>query len=214
MVSTVKDRKTKGKNSKLVVEAPVVKQELIKLDLGCGPNKRPGFVGVDNLEFPGVDVVTDITKPWPWPDNSVEEAHCSHVVEHLTNFEGKWERVKFFNELYRVLIPGGKCSIIIPHWCSNRYYGDPTHREAMSEMAFYYLLRAWRLGDPDKGVPGNAPHADVKFNPNGYSCDFDAVWGYAIDGATQLRSQEAQQFAIAHYKEVILDLHATVTARK
>ena len=28
---------------------------LLKLDLGCGANKRQGFLGVDNLDFEGVD---------------------------------------------------------------------------------------------------------------------------------------------------------------
>ena len=32
----------------------------------------------------GVDFVVDLRQPWPWRDGTVEEAFCSHVVEHLT----------------------------------------------------------------------------------------------------------------------------------
>jgi hypothetical protein len=95
----------------------------LKLDFGCGPNKREGFQGVDSIAFPGVDFVVDLRQRWPWEDNSVAEAHASHFIEHLTAME----RVHFANELYRVLKPGGKCTVIVPHWGSCRAYGDPTH---------------------------------------------------------------------------------------
>src|SRR5687767_3667033 len=84
---------------------------LLKLDLGCGLNKREGFSGVDVREFPGVDLVMDLRKPWLWTDESVAEAHCSHFIEHLT----APERIHFVNELHRVLVPGGKCQVIVPH---------------------------------------------------------------------------------------------------
>jgi ubiquinone/menaquinone biosynthesis C-methylase UbiE len=176
----------------------------IRIDLGAGPNKKAGFLGVDSIAFPGVDVVLKIgSEVWPWDDNSVDEAHCSHTLEHLTNLNDKWERVHFFNELYRVLKPGAKCTLIIPHWNSNRYYGDPTHKEPFSEMGFYYLSKEWRKG--------NAPHSDKEHNPNGYSCDLQAVWGYALHPALTTRNAEYQQFAQQWYKEAVQDMHATLT---
>ena len=79
----------------------------LKLDIGCGKNKAPGFHGVDSLDFEGVDTVLDVRQtPWPWEDNSVDEVHSSHFVEHLTNPE----RVKFWNELYRVMKKGDRKS--------------------------------------------------------------------------------------------------------
>ncbi len=211
----VKTKKLKiERNGTQSIEAAPAK--LVKLDFGCGPNPREGFEGVDRIQFDGkVTHLLDVREtPWPWPDNSVEEAHASHFLEHLTNLDGKWERVKFFNELHRVLIPGGKCQLIFPHWASMRYYGDPTHKEPFSEFGFYYLAREWRLGNAEKGIGANAPHADVSHNPNGYSCDFEAVWGYGIHPLIQLKNQEAQQFAFQFYKEAIQDLHATLTCRK
>jgi hypothetical protein len=193
----------------------------VRLDLGCGLNKRPGFVGVDAIGFAGVDVVCDLTGPWPWADSSVSEVYCAHFLEHLTNFEGKWERVHFFNELYRVLKPyrgengrhvEGFCSLVIPHWCSTRYYGDPTHREPFSEFGFYYLKREWRLGD-GKNVPPNAPHADASHSPHGYSCDFDVVWGNGIHDEWLTKNEQTSRHAQQWYKEVIVDLHATLMKR-
>jgi hypothetical protein len=186
-----------AKELNLVAAAP------LRLDLGCGKNKKSGFVGVDAIAFEGVDVVANLAADrWPWEDGSVEEVHCSHFLEHLTNLEGRWERVHFFNELWRVLEKGGKCSLILPHWASTRYYGDPTHREPFSEMGFYYLNSQWRAG--------NAPHTDAAHAATGYSCDFDASWGYSMNPAIVSRSAEHQQFALANYKEAAQDIIATL----
>lgn len=184
-----------------VIEAP------LRLDLGAGKNKKPGFLGVDAIKFDGVDVVHDLRQtPWPWADNSVDEAHCSHFLEHLTNLDGKYERVKFFNELFRVLKPGAKCTLILPHWSSNRYYGDPTHKEPFSEFGFYYLNRTWRMA--------NAPHADADFNPDGYTCDFkenSITWGYSMHPHLMTRNAEYQQHALQFWREAAQDLMATLT---
>lgn len=174
----------------------------LKLDFGCGPNVREGFEGVDISAFDNGAVrhVVDLKQtPWPWDDNSVSEAHASHFVEHLNAME----RVGFWNELYRVLIPGGSCSIIVPHWASNRAYGDPTHQwPPISEMAFYYLKREWRMQ--------NAPHTDAKYLPGGFDCDLDATWGYSMRPDLMVRNQEYQQHAMQNFKEVIMDTVATV----
>lgn len=174
--------------------------KIIKLDIGCGKNKREGFTGVDQYAMEGVDVVHDVRiTPWPWDDNSVDEVHCSHFLEHLT---GK-ERVSFMNELYRVLKSGAKATIITPHWCSNRAYGDFTHQwPPVAEMYFYYLSKEWRKTQ--------APHTDIEWNPEGYSCDFAATWGYSFGNELVNRHQDYQQFALMNYKEAAQDMVATL----
>lgn len=178
--------------------------ELLKIDLGCGPNKREGFLGVDLIEFEGVDYVFDAgAGSWPFSDNSVDEAHASHFLEHLTSLQ----RVNFFNELYRVLKPKAQCTIITPHWASSRAYGDPTHQwPPVCEFGYFYLSKKWRAE--------NAPHADAEHSPAGYSCDFDATWGYSLHPSLGVRNEEWQHFAINFYKEAAQDLIATVTKRE
>lgn len=168
------------------------KPKELKLDLGCGKNKQPGYVGVDIRKFDGVDIVADLTKKWQWRDGSVDEVYSSHFVEHLEADE----RIHFCNELYRILKKGGKAVIVVPHWASCRAYGDLTHKwPPVSEFWFYYLSKAWRKD--------NAPHNDK------YECDFEVTWGYALRGDVAQRNQEFQQFAIANYKEVCTDTMAT-----
>jgi hypothetical protein len=166
----------------------------LKLDLGCGKNPRAGFIGVDCRDF-GQEITTDLRQKWPWKNGSVEEVHASHFLEHLTGHE----RVHFFNELYRVLIDGGKATIVVPHWSSERAYGDPTHQwPPVVFFAFYYLNKEWRAQ--------NAPHS-------GYECNFEATGGNQIGPPWTLRSQEAQAFAQAHYTNVSTDLVCTVIKR-
>lgn len=167
---------------------------MVKLDLGCGKSKQPDFIGVDAIAFDGVDVVADLSKAWPWEDDSVDEAYCSHMIEHLEANE----RIHFVNELYRVLKKGAKCTIVAPSWSSCRAYGDLTHKwPPVSEFWFYYLKKDWRAA--------NAPHND------GYTCDFDATWGYSLHSSLSVRNQEFQSFAVGFYKEAVQDIIATLT---
>lgn len=176
-----------NENEKSIEHKPV-----LKIDLGCGKNKREGFIGVDSRQF-GQDITHDLTTIWPWEDSSVDEAHSSHFIEHLKADE----RIHFVNELYRVLIEGGKAQIIVPHWASCRAYGDLTHQwPPVSEFWFYYLSKDWR--------DSNAPHND------GYKCNFSATWGYSLNPSIVSRSQDYQTFAVNNYKESAQDIIATL----
>lgn len=172
--------------------AKVAEKPDLKLDLGCGKNARDGFTGVDCRDF-GQPLVVDLRQPWPWENDSVAEVHTSHFIEHLT----APERIHFVNELCRVLRPGAKAQIIVPHWASCRAYGDLTHQwPPVSEFWFYYLSKKWRAE--------NAPHNDA------YTCDFEATWGYLINPKIAVRNQDFQQFAMEFYKEAAQDICATL----
>lgn len=125
----------------------------LRLNLGSGKSKVPGYIGVDKIDFPEVDLVADLARPWPWRDSSVTEVVASHVLEHLASDE----RVHFFNELDRVLIDGGRAVIVTPHWQDPGCYGDPTHQwPPVTDWTYHYLSKAWRQAV--------APHT-------GYVCD-------------------------------------------
>ena len=169
----------------------------MKLDLGCGPAKKEGWYGVDSREFPGIDLVLDLQQPWPWADESVEEARSSHFVEHLASAG----RCHFWNELWRVLAPGGKVEIVVPYWGSGRAYGDPTHQwPPISDMTFFYLDKEWRAA--------NAPHCEGLL-----VCNFSATWGYGLHPTLATRNAEFQQFAVSYYREAITDIVATLVKK-
>jgi SAM-dependent methyltransferase len=174
------------------------KTKEIRLDLGCGPNKKEGFIGVDRKPFKGVDCVLDLTAQWTWRDATVDEIHSSHFVEHLDADE----RVDFVNECWRVLKPGGFATIIAPYAFSERAYGDLTHKWP-PVVGFWgqYLNKAWR--------EANAPHSNYAD-----AVDFEVVGWYSVRGDVALKSQDAQAFATQNYVGAVEDIHFRWTKKK
>lgn len=140
------------------------------------------------------EILTDLRQPWPWADNSVDEACSSHFLEHLTASE----RIHFANELYRVLKPGAECHILIPHWANASAYGDLTHQwPPVSEAWFAYLNKAWR--------EINAPHNDF------YTCDFTAQMGYTHNPNISDKKPKKHAFMLAHCRDAVQDLAVDLT---
>lgn len=112
------------------------KQEYGKVivDLGCGPNKKSGMIGIDVLPLPGVDVIADLEKGFPSiPDNSIDEFQTTHFLEHVVNFE------LLMAEMYRALKPGGLAKITVPHFSNPYYYSDYTHKRFFGLYSFDYF---------------------------------------------------------------------------
>lgn len=56
----------------------------VRVDLGCGGNKKPGFIGLDFVDAPEVDHVLDLTRDrYPFDDASVDEIFSAHFLEHI-----------------------------------------------------------------------------------------------------------------------------------
>jgi hypothetical protein len=174
--------------------------KLLKLDLGSGQNVREGFEGVDFVAAPGVKHVVDLfTFPWPFGDASVEEAHLSHFFEHVPNLL----RGKFMDELYRILIPEGKATVICPYHSSIRATQDFTHEwPPISANTFLYFNKGWR--EQNKLTHG---HYNLK-------CDFDFYYGYIINQGWASRQDEARMFGVERYWNTVDDISITLTKRK
>lgn len=121
------------------------KQELLKLiygrdkvivELGCGINKKEGAIGIDHLPLEGVDYVANLENGLPFlPDNCVDEIYTRHVLEHVGNFQ------QLMKEIHRVLKPGGKKVIIVPHFSNPHFYSDFTHKSFFGLYSFDYFSR-------------------------------------------------------------------------
>ncbi len=125
-------------DARCVVNALLSAQSGIRLDIGCGENKQPGFVGLDNRPLEGVDIVWDAEKyPWPLPDGCVLTAVASHLVEHINPHRGGF--LRFMDEVWRVLQPEGDLAIVTPHGSSQGYLQDPTHCNPCNENTWFYF---------------------------------------------------------------------------
>lgn len=110
----------------------------LRLDIGCGANKQAGWFGIDMQPLPGVDLVHDImVYPWPLPDECALTAVASHLVEHIPPHNFGF--IKFMNEVWRLLKPGGQFAIVTPHGWSAGYLQDPTHCNPCNENTWAYF---------------------------------------------------------------------------
>src|SRR5688572_21255307 len=80
------------------------------LNLGCGPQTLPGWVNVDIARGPGIDVVWDLRRSLPFPDESCTVIYCEHMIEHLDRNDSK----RFLRECFRVLQYGGVIRLSTP----------------------------------------------------------------------------------------------------
>src|SRR5688572_13102683 len=81
----------------------------MRLNIGAGGKRVPGFTGVDAVERSGADVVADAGK-LPFDDNCAEELMAIHLLEHLY----PWDVPATLAEWFRVLKPGGKLVLEMP----------------------------------------------------------------------------------------------------
>jgi SAM-dependent methyltransferase len=114
------------------------------LDIGCGDVRDPAAdVGMDFYPFPGATIVHDVSQfPWPIEQASFDRAIAHEIIEHLPvrdDTAGEDLFFRFFDEVWRILKPGGILDFDVPHANGTAAYGDPTHRRFFTEEAFNFL---------------------------------------------------------------------------
>jgi predicted SAM-dependent methyltransferase len=82
----------------------------MKLHLGCGSKKIPGYINIDIVENECVDEVADIRFLSGYDENSVDVIYACHVLEHISRVEYK----DVLKRWHRVLKPGGILRVSIP----------------------------------------------------------------------------------------------------
>lgn len=109
----------------------------LRLDIGAGDNRRPGFTTVDRRE--DADVVCDLEHtPLPFAAGSVAEVRAEQVLEHIHGL------IPLMNDLHRILTAAGKLAIESPV-CTDgsRWFGeafrDPTHVRFFTHETFDYF---------------------------------------------------------------------------
>ena len=83
---------------------------LTRLNVGAGGYAMPGWTNIDSSPNSAADVIASVP-PLLWADESVDEVYAGHFLEHLSKDTG----AEFLRECYRVLKPGGRLGIVVPH---------------------------------------------------------------------------------------------------
>lgn len=105
------------------------------LDLGCGMKKTDGAIGLDMVALPGVDVVHDLNAfPYPFDADTFDLIIARHSLQHLDRI------VLVMEELHRILKPGGELRIYAPHYASDNFNTDPTHKTSFGFRSMNYFV--------------------------------------------------------------------------
>lgn len=105
---------------------------LKKVNLGCGQFPKAGFVNVDWDKSSGAEVIHDLNVlPLPFGAGECMEVRMEHVLEHLSDVFGT------LREIHRILAPGGKVVIRVPHF--SRGLTHPEHKRGFDvSFPFYF----------------------------------------------------------------------------
>jgi predicted SAM-dependent methyltransferase len=115
---------------------------MTQLNLGSGSVPEAGFVNVDIVSIPEVDVVWDLDKaPWPWIDQCVSLIKAYDIFEHVN------DPILFMQEAWRVLRPGGVLDLHVVFWKSESAYTDPTHKRFCTQHTFDYWVPGTEMND-------------------------------------------------------------------
>ena len=111
----------------------------MKLNLGAGYIRKPGYKNVDIRWQTKPDFLIDLEKPHclkRFKKNSIDEIFTSSFLEHVKNYEG------LMSEIYRVCKPNARVIINVPHVGNQSSFCDPTHVRYFTENSMAYLDKA------------------------------------------------------------------------
>lgn len=103
-------RKLLGKDQKIIGDY-LSAHPAPKLQLACGSNHPAGWLNTDYYHPSDTIACLDVTKRFPFPDNTFNAVLAEHVIEHFTYPDGK----AMMAECHRTLKPGGILRLSTPN---------------------------------------------------------------------------------------------------
>jgi SAM-dependent methyltransferase len=129
--------------------------------------KNPITCDMNKLHKP--DIVHDLNiLPWPFEDNSFDEIHAYNILEHLGQQGDFKSFFAHFEEMSRILIPGGYICGISVDFDTVHLWGDPGHTRAITR----HMLRTFLSQELYELRDGKSPITDYRFI---YKADFEYI---------------------------------------
>ena len=184
-----------------------------RLNLGCGFDKREGFINADSFTECSPDVLMNIESfPWPFEDDQFDYILMKHVLEHVGATFADFRLV--MRELYRVLKPGGRLEIHVPDYRHATYWSDPTHVRPFTVMTFEMMSKKKN----DVWIETRANYSMIAY---ALGVDFEVEIALQIYDSALLAKESAGQITRAQLREmavtqwgVVQELQVTLTAIK
>ena len=154
-----------------------------RLNVGCGDQNTPEFVGIDRFPLPGVGLLVDLDEAaLPFADDTFEFLYAFHSLEHVADL------MAVMKEIWRVGKPGARVLIGAPYYAQGLNLANPYHKQVFNE----HTPRFW-TNCPTSGVDP----AEYSRPPQG------ALWGLASsdhsDPGFDLRCRRVEFFYFAEY---------------
>jgi len=93
-----------------------------KLNLGAGEDKKEGYINIDWNKLANPDILHDLNQiPYPFSDNEFDLIEAFHVLEHLN------KPFKVMKEFHRILKPGGRLIVKVPHFSRGFTHAEHSH---------------------------------------------------------------------------------------
>ena len=139
-------------------------KNLMLVDLGGGINGKENYTTID---IEDADIIHDLNKGIPLPDNSVGVLHASHILEHLK------DPIFSMREIHRVLAHGGWAFIEVPSTDGRGAFQDPTHVSFWNENSFLYYT--------DRNMAKFIRNKDIRFSKFRCETIFPNDWMKSIN---------------------------------
>jgi len=185
----------------------------VKLNLGCGFDRREGYINVDNQLLCEPDTLADLEVfPWPFETSSATEILLSHVLEHLG--EHRETYLKIIQELYRVSAPNAVIKISVPHPRHDDFLTDPTHVRAITADQFFMFSKIQNNKWREEGVANTllAEILDVDFEVTDVQSFLSEIWLKKLK-SKEISVDELSQLA-THQVNIIKEISIQLRAVK
>ncbi|MFN7924242.1 MAG: methyltransferase domain-containing protein [Bryobacteraceae bacterium] len=128
-------------NPREMIDAPLGRWNLY---IGGADRRVDGYVNLDILAVPGVDVVADAHR-LPFPADLFQRVECDAVLEHVVN------PALVMSEIQRVLAPGGYAHLVTPFCHPFHEYPADYRRfslDGLEQLAgdLEVVAKGWRTG--------------------------------------------------------------------
>lgn len=186
---------------------------MLKFNMGCGRNRKAGYVNVDAAPAAEPDEVVDLEQtPWPWPDDCAEVIEFVHSLEHMGADPAVF--LAIIKETYRIAADGAVIRIHAPHPRHDSFIGDPTHVRTITPDVMRLFDRkeneAWIAGG--KSNTPLALYLGVDFTDLKTTMVLDEPYASAFKEGRM--DQASLTNAIRSFNNVVGEFHMTLTVRK
>ncbi len=122
--------------------------DIVRLNLGCGYQKLEEYINIDSIERFNPDFIHDLSKPLPFPENSVHEIQAMDLFEHFD----KYIRYIVMENWANILVKGGKINLQVPNMAHILSLEGKVDIESLMELIYGETMIAskaysWHYGN-------------------------------------------------------------------